>query len=87
MITMSILDYENNNLQDDLWLNDQQIRLVTHKLYSNQIYKEIFIPLINGDLNQQQTMHDILTYLDNMQLEQEQVIDVQDMKTKLAIFP
>ncbi|CAF2848328.1 unnamed protein product [Rotaria sp. Silwood2] len=85
--TISILDYENNNLQDDLWLNDQQIRLVTHKLYSNQIYKEIFIPLINGDLNQQQTIHDILTYLDNMQLEQEQVIDVQDMKTKLAIFP
>ncbi|CAF1085747.1 unnamed protein product [Rotaria sordida] len=85
--TISIIDYDQNYIQDDLWLNDQQIRLVTHKLYSNQIYKEIFIPFINGDYQQQQTIQHILTYLDNIQLEQEQPIDIQHMKTKLAIFP
>ncbi len=69
------------------WLNNEQIRLVTHKLYSNKIYYEIFIPLINRDYHEERTIEDILTYLDNIQLEQEQVIDVQDMKTKLTILP
>jgi hypothetical protein len=85
--TNSIVNHENKNLEDDLWLNDEQIRLVTHKLYSNKIYYEIFIPLINGDCHEERTIDDILTYLDNIQLEQEQVIDVQDMKTKLTILP
>jgi hypothetical protein len=85
--TNSILDHENKHREDDLWLNDEQIRLVTHKLYSNKIYYEIFIPLINGDCHEERTIDDILTYLDTIQLEQEQVIDVQDMKTKLTILP
>jgi hypothetical protein len=85
--TKSIINNENKTFQDDYWLNNEQIRLVTHKLYSNKIYYEIFIPLINGDCHQQRTIEDILTYLDNIQIEQEQVIDVQDMKTKLTILP
>ncbi len=83
----SILDHENPDLEDHLWLNNQQIRLVTHKLYSNKIYEEIFLSLINGDCYEKRTIEDILTYLDNIQLEQEQIIDVQDMKTKLTILP
>ncbi|CAF0800097.1 unnamed protein product [Adineta steineri] len=80
--TISVLTHE-----DDLWLNDEQIRLVTHKLYSNKIYYEIFIPLINGDCHEEQTIEHILIYLDNIHLEQEQIIDVQDMKNKLTIVP
>jgi len=78
---------ENETIEDNLWLNDEQIRLVKHKLYSNKIYYEIFIPLINGDCHEERTIKDILTYLDKMQLEQEQVIDIQDMKTKLTLLP
>jgi hypothetical protein len=80
-------NHENETMEDDLWLNDEQIRLVKHKLYSNKIYYEIFLPLINGDCHEERTIEDILTYLDKMQLEQEQVIDIQDMKTKLTILP
>jgi hypothetical protein len=78
---------ENKNLENDSWLNNEQIRLVTHKLYSNKIYYEIFIPLMNGDCHEKRTIQDLLTYLDNIQLEQEQLIDVQDIKTKLTILP
>jgi len=87
--TTSILNHENTNVEDDFWLNNEQIRLITHKLYSKKIYYEIFIPLINGDCHEKRTIEDILMYLDNIQLEkeQEQVIDVQDMKTKLTILP
>ena len=80
--TISVLTYE-----DDLWLSDEQIRLVTHKLYSNKIYHEVFIPLINGDCHEERSIGDILVYLDQIQLEQEQVIDLEDMKTKLTIAP
>jgi hypothetical protein len=83
-----ILLTENKNPEDDLWLNNEQIQLVTHKLYSNNIYKNIFIPLMNGDCHEERTINDILAYLDkNLECEQEQVIDVQDMKTKLTILP
>jgi len=84
-----IISTDNKSLEDDLWLNDEQIRLITHKLYSNKIYKEIFLPIINGDCHEERTMNDILVYLDkNIEcIEQEQVIDVQDMKTKLTILP
>ncbi|CAF0899141.1 unnamed protein product [Adineta ricciae] len=78
--TISVLTYE-----DDLWLSDEQIRLVTHKLYSNKIYHEVFIPLINGDCHEERSIGDILAYLDQIQLEQEQVIDLEDMKAKLTI--
>ncbi|CAF5028463.1 unnamed protein product, partial [Rotaria socialis] len=39
---------EKKNHKDDLWLNIEQIRLIIHKLYSNDIYNEIFRPFING---------------------------------------
>lgn len=83
----SASDAENKNIHDNLWLSDQQTKIVTHKLYSKEIYNEIFIPLISLDSHQQQNIHDILIYLDNIPAEQEQVIDVQDMKTKLTILP
>jgi hypothetical protein len=85
--TTSNHSHEKKNFQDDFWLNHEQIRLVTHKLYSNKIYSDIFLPIINGDCQEEHSIEDILTYLDNKQLEQEQVIDVQDMKTKLTILP
>jgi hypothetical protein len=81
-----ILNHQTKTQEDNLWLKNEQIRLVTHKLYSNKIYFEIFIPLINGDCHEERTIDDILTYLDNIQLEEEQVIDVQDMKSKLTIL-
>ncbi|CAF0875317.1 unnamed protein product [Rotaria sordida] len=77
---------EKKNSQDDLWLNIEQIRLITHKLYSNNIHNEIFLPFINSDCHEERSINDILTYLDNkIECEQEQVIDVQDMKTKLSL--
>jgi len=80
---------ENKHSEDDLWLNHEQIRLITHKLYSDKIFKEIFLPIINGDCHEERNINDILIYLDkNIEcVEQEQVIDVQDMKTKLTILP
>jgi hypothetical protein len=80
---------ENKTSEDDLWLNNEQIQLITHKLYSNKIYKEIFLPIVNGDCHEERSINDILAYLDkNIECgEQEQVIDVQDMKTKLTILP
>jgi hypothetical protein len=78
---------EKKNIHDDFWLNDEQIRLVTHKLYSKKIYSEIFLPLINDNCQQEYSIEDILIYLNNKQFEQEQIIDVQDMKTKLTILP
>jgi len=80
-------EFETKTIEDDLWLNDEQIRLVKHKLYSNKIYHEIFLPFINGDCHEERIIKNILTYLDKMQLEQEQVIDIQDMKTKLTLLP
>jgi hypothetical protein len=80
-------NHQNETIEDDLWLSDEQIRLVKHKLYSNKIYHEIFLPFINGDYHEERTIKDILTYLDKMQLEKEQVIDIQDMKTKLTLLP
>ena len=85
--TTSNFSPERKYFQDDFWLNHEQIRLVTHRLYSKNIYSEIFLPLINGDYQDEHSIEDILTYLDNKQFEQEQVIDVQDMKTKLTILP
>ncbi|CAF1012550.1 unnamed protein product, partial [Rotaria sordida] len=77
---------EKKNSQDDLWLNIEQIRLITHKLYSNNIHNEIFLPFINSDCHEERSINDILTYLDNkIECEQEQIIDVQDMKTKLSL--
>lgn len=72
--------------QVDAWLTDDQIRLTTHKFYSNKIYSEIFIPLINGDYQQERNLDDLLNYLDSIPFEEDQVIDVQDMKTKLSLF-
>lgn len=80
--TVSVLTHE-----DDLWLHDDQIRLVTHKLYTNKVYYEIFIPLINGGSHEERTIEDILNYLDKMQADEEEVIDIQEMKTKLTILP
>ncbi len=80
---------EEQTSEDNLWINNEQIQLITHKLYSKNIYQEIFLPIINGNCHEKQTINDILIYLDkNFQSnEQEQVIDVQDMKTKLTIIP
>ena len=79
---------ENKTSENDLWLNNEQIRLITHKLYSQNLYDEIILPFLNGDYHEELTINDILTYLDNnIEYEQEQVIDVQDMKTKLTILP
>ncbi|CAF2329705.1 unnamed protein product [Rotaria sp. Silwood2] len=78
--------FEKKHFHDDLWLNIEQTRLITHKLYSNNIYDEIFIPFINNDCHKERSINDILTYLDNrIECEQEQVIDMQDMKAKLSI--
>ncbi|CAF2466961.1 unnamed protein product [Rotaria sp. Silwood2] len=77
---------QQKHFHDDLWLNIEQTRLITHKLYSNNIYDEIFIPFINNDCHKERSINDILTYLDNrIECEQEQVIDMQDMKAKLSI--
>jgi hypothetical protein len=79
---------ENKTIPDDLWINNDQLRLIIHKLYSNTIYNEIFLPFIKSDYHEERTINDILAYLDNnIECEQEQVIDVQDMKTKLTILP
>jgi len=88
-LELKIILTENKHSEDDLWLNNEQIRLITHKLYSNKIYQEIFLPIVNGNCQEERTMNDILIYLDkNIECnEQEQVIDVQDMKTKLTILP
>ncbi|CAF5206458.1 unnamed protein product, partial [Rotaria magnacalcarata] len=77
---------EKKNHKDDLWLNIEQIRLIIHKLYSNDIYNEIFRPFINGDCHEQYSINNLLAYLDNkLESEHEQIIDVQDIKTRLLI--
>lgn len=77
--------HENPISNDDIWLNTEQIRLLTHKLYSLKIFHEIFLFIIQ----EKRTIHDMLLYLDQMieSNEQEQVIDIQEMKTKLTILP
>ena len=84
--TNSNLSEDNLHSEDDLWLNDEQIRLVTHRFYSKEIYQEIFLPLINGECQEKRTIDDLLNHLDNKLTEQEQVIDVHEMKNKLTIL-
>ncbi|CAF0781046.1 unnamed protein product [Rotaria sp. Silwood1] len=85
-LQLKLISIEKKSFDDDLWLNIEQTRLVTHKLYSNNIYNEIFLLFVNSDCNKERSINDILTYLDNrIECEQEQVIDMQDMKTKLSI--
>lgn len=82
--------HENPIVNEDLWLNSEQIRLITHKLYSMKIFHEIFLPIIQGNCQEQRTINDMLIYLDHLiesTNEQEQVIDVHEMKTKLTILP
>lgn len=81
--------HENPISNDDLWLNVEQIRLITHKLYSMKMFHDIFLPIIQGNCQEKRTINDMLIYLDQMieSSEQEQVIDVQEMKTKLTILP
>ena len=88
--TISILSDETPRFEDDLWLNDEQIRLVTHKFYSKSLYYDIFIPLINGDCREKRSIDDLLTYLDRLpcsgsNVDGEQVIDVQEMKKQLSL--
>jgi hypothetical protein len=61
-----LLLIENKNPDDDLWLHSEQIRLVTHQLYSNDIYENIFLPMINGDCREHRTLKDLLIYLDDI---------------------
>ena len=84
--TTSIFSEDNLHIEDDLWLNDEQIRLVTHRLYSREIYYDVFIPLINGDCQEKRTIDDILNYLDQIPIDDEHVIDVHEMKNKLTIL-
>jgi uncharacterized membrane protein YheB (UPF0754 family) len=84
--TISIDSQNNSHADDDHWLDEEQMRLVTHKFYSKRIYDEMFIPMINSDSQQKQTIADLLIYLDRLPLEQEEeVIDVQDMNNKLTL--
>ena len=84
--TISVLSDESPRFEDDLWLNDEQIRLVTHRFYSKSIYSDIFIPLINGDSREKPSIDDLLIYLDRLPSDDdEQVIDVQEMKKQLTI--
>ena len=85
--TISTVSLDRQHREDELWLNDEQIRLVTHRCYSKKIYREVFIPLIHGNCREKRTIDDILVCLDRSQSEQEQVIDVQEMRTKLTIVP
>jgi len=85
-LELNHIDDEHSSRQTDSWLTDDQIRLITHKFYSNRIYSEIFIPLINGDCHQERSIDDLLNYLDSIPFEEDQVIDVQDIKTKLTLF-
>lgn len=79
---------ENKLSQDDLWLNIEQSRLLTHKLYSNDIYNDVVRSFINENNHERSYINDILTYLDNkVEFDQQDAIDVQDMKTKLSIIP
>ena len=83
-----ILLIENKNPEDDLWLHVDQIRLVTHRLYSHEIYHDVFLPIINGECREERSINDILIYLDgNIEGDDESVIDVQEMKTQLTIRP
>lgn len=80
--TIKTICIDNKTLQDNIWLTDQQIQLVTHKLYSNEIYNKIFIPLVNNESHKQMIIEKMLKYLDSIQLEREEVIDIQNMKIK-----
>ncbi|CAF0725717.1 unnamed protein product [Adineta ricciae] len=83
-----VSENENSTVDDDGWLTSDQIRLVLHKLYSNNVYQEILLPFINGDCQEERSLVDILTYLDQIhECDEEQVIDVQEMKIKLTIYP
>ncbi|CAF3284916.1 unnamed protein product [Rotaria socialis] len=85
-VQSNLIVSEKKNHKDDLWLNIEQIRLIIHKLYSNDIYNEIFRPFINGDCHEQCSINNLLAYLDNkLESEHEPIIDVQDIKTKLLI--
>jgi hypothetical protein len=84
--TISVLSDESPRFEDDLWLNDEQIRLVTHRLYSKRVYSDIFVPLINGDGREKQNIDDLLIYLDRLPTgDDEQLIDVQEMKKQLTL--
>ena len=79
-------DEENSkSTEENFWLSDEQIRLITHRFYSKKIYLDVFLPLINGDCPGEHSIEDILTYLDQIYSKEEQVIDVQDMKMKLTL--
>ena len=63
----------------------EQIRFVTHKLYSENMYNEAFLPFGNGNYYNERIIHDMLNYLHNeVDCKREQVLDSQDMKTKLT---
>ena len=75
---------ENQISQDDLWLNKDQIRLITHKLYSSQIYNEIILPFLNENNYRTQIINDIVNYLDSqIEYDCEQFLNLNDLKTKL----
>ena len=81
-----ILTTENKTHSvEELWLNDEQMRLVMHRLYSYRIYNDVLIPMINGDCQEGRTMNDILVYLDENG--DEQVIDIQAMQKQWTIVP
>lgn len=71
--------------EEQFWLSEEQIRLITHRFYSKKIYLNVFLPLFNGDCQEEHSIEDILTYLDQMDSKEEQVIDVQEMNRKLTI--
>ena len=79
-------EHEKSSSEENFWLSDEQVRLVTHRFYSKEIYLDIFLPLMNGDCREEHSVEDILTYLDQICHNDEQVIDVQEMKCKLTIF-
>ena len=89
LIEWNRLQSRNDDSDENIWLNTEQIRLITHRLYSPTIYREIFLPIINRNCPDNRTINDILIYLDENvhSNDQEQVIDVQEMRTKLTLLP
>lgn len=81
----SDLSDDQLNIEDDLWLTDDQIHLVTHRLYSKEIYRQVFLPLINGDSKEKQTIDDLLSFLDRKLVDEQQIIDLHEIKSKLTI--
>lgn len=84
-LAMNHFDDEKSS-EENFWLSDEQVRLVTHRLYSKEIYLNVFLPLMNGDCQEEHSIDDILTYLDQICQKEESVIDVQEIKTKLTIL-